>query len=208
MKILLSGITIAVASAGLMAVLPASAQEEKAADLDSYSVGERRSIKREEFKVERPKFENSFKLEAPKPSMQGMQFAKPKLEVLSGPKEPAAGNAGNGPIASADRPITPAPQPSAPAGGETRSVKPVSMDPPSYPRDALRREQEGHVVVEFTINTEGRPEDMVVAEAEPRNTFDREALRAVARWRFEPAMRDGRPVPQRIRHTLEFTLND
>lgn len=186
----------------LAATVSANAEEEKA-DLDSYSVGERRSgIHQEELKIERPKFENNFKLEKSKPSFSGMQFARPQLEVLDPPADSGAGKS-TGPIASAD---TTRPSPVPPGGGETRSVRPLNMDPPTYPRDALRKGEQGYVVVEFTINVDGRTEDITVVEAEPRNTFDREAQRAVARWKFEPALRDGRPVSQRIRHTIEFTL--
>lgn len=187
----------------LAATVSANAEQEKA-DLESYSVGERRSkIQQEELKIERPKFENNFKLEKSKPTFGGMKFAKPQPGVIDSPEDPAGSNKPPGPTASAD---TARPSPVPPAGAETRSVRPLSMDPPTYPRDALRKREQGYVIVEFTINTDGGTEDITIIEAEPRHTFDRQAQRAVTRWRFEPALRDGRPVSQRIRHTIEFTL--
>lgn len=207
MRKILFPVSLSLAAACLLVAPSALAQEEKAADLDSFSVGgdRRPTIQKEEFKIERPRFENSFKMEPSRPSMEGMKFARPQLEILSGPDEPEQNS---GAIASANGSrSTPPPAAAGPVGGETRAVQPLSMDPPSYPRDALRRQQEGYVVVEFTINAEGRTEDIAIVEAEPRNAFDREAQRAVARWQFKPALRDGRPVPQRIRHTIEFNLN-
>lgn len=192
---------------------PASAQDqEESAKLQTYSVGERRGkIEQEKIVMERPKFDSSFKMEIPKPSMGAMQIAKPNLEIVTGPASPEA-TANTPASAPQNSPARTASTGAAvntqtPAGnGETRAVRPLRMDPPSYPRDALRRQEEGFVIVEFTINGQGETEDISVVEAEPRGSFDNEARRAVRRWEFEPALRDGRPVSQRIRHTLEFTL--
>lgn len=191
-------------TAGLLTSQEAAAQEEDegAADLQSYSVGTRRpTVDPKEVTIERPKLESSFKLDIPKPAISGLELAKPKLEVITPPA----------PAAPAPRETTR----TAEAGsvgstyaqtGETRSVQPLRMEPPMYPRDALRRRQEGFVVVEFTINAEGRTENIEVVESEPRGAFDVEARRAVGRWTFKPALQNGQPVPQRIRHTLEFNL--
>ena len=190
----------------------AAQDEEKSAKLQTYSVGERRAvIEQEKIVMERPKFDTSFKMDIPKPTMGAMQIAKPNLEIVTGPASPQA--TANTP-ASAPQNTPPrtastgaaANTATSPGTGETRAVRPLKMDPPSYPRDALRRREEGYVIVEFTINGQGETEDISVVEADPRGSFDNEARRAVARWTFEPALRDGRPVSQRIRHTLEFNL--
>lgn len=191
---------------GLLTVPVASAQDEdkdKAADLEAYSVGDRRpAIDPQKITIERPTIQNDFKLDIPKPSASGIQMARPTFQVMSEPE--AAPAAQNTPTRTADSSgTTPAVNP---AGGETRAIRPLRMDPPDYPRDAYRRRQEGYVVVEFTINAQGETENIDVIEAQPRGAFDAEARRAVARWTFEPAMRDGRAISQRIRHTLEFTL--
>lgn len=193
-------------TAALLTSQVAAAQEEDedAADLQSYSVGSpRQAISPDKLTIERPKLENSFKLDIPKPAISALKLAKPKLEVIT-PAAPAPG------AADATRTATAADNAGAVGnayqGGETRSVQPLSMEPPRYPRDAYRRRQEGFVVVEFTINAQGRTEDISVVESEPRGAFDSEARRAVSRWTFKPALQNGRPVPQRIRHTLEFDL--
>ena len=161
--------------------------------------------------MERPKFDSNFKMDIPKPTMGAMQIAKPNLEIVTGPASPQA--TANAPANATEKspPRTASAGAAANTGvtagsGETRAVRPLSMEPPSYPREALLSREEGYVIVEFTINGQGETEDISVVEAEPRGSFDREARRAVGRWRFEPALRDGRPVPQRIRHTLEFKL--
>ncbi|HEX7030362.1 MAG TPA: energy transducer TonB [Gammaproteobacteria bacterium] len=193
-------------AAGLLTSQAAVAQEEEeeAADLSSYSVGTPRpAIDPKDVKIERSKLENSFKLDIGKPKISGISITKPKFEVITPPAPETA---------SADATRTATASPGAvgstyPATGETRPVQPLSMQPPKYPRDAFRRRQEGFVVIEFTINAQGRTEDVTVVDAQPRGAFEREARRAVADWTFQPAMENGRPVPQRIRHTLEFKLS-
>lgn len=182
----------------LFAAGSAGAADQNAADLETYSVGERRPdvIEKPTITIERPKLD--FTLERPRPNFDSARIAKPKLEILSSPEDETS----TGALASARGSTS-----SVGGSGESRSVQPLNMEAPTYPREALRRREEGFVVVEFTVNALGRTEDIQVVEAEPRGTFDREAMRAVSRWEFEPALRDGRAVPQRIRHTIEFKLD-
>ncbi len=42
------------------------------------------------------------------------------------------------------------------------------------------------------MNKKGEPEDVHVVSAEPAGTFDRAAIAAVRRWRYEPLVIDGR----------------
>jgi protein TonB len=48
----------------------------------------------------------------------------------------------------------------------------------------------------------------VVREAEPAGTFDRAALDAVKRWRYEPRVVDGNVVEQRVQARLRFRLSE
>ncbi len=194
-----------VLAAGMLFAAPAIAQEEddKAADLDSYSVGDRRPvIEHEKIVIERPKIDTSFKIE--RPAVQNIQIARPTFQVLEEPAQPDVASAP--PTRTADSSGA-APAVTPPPAGPTTPIRPLSMAPPDYPRDAYRRRQEGFVIVEFTITPDGTTDNISIVEAEPRGAFDHEARRAVSRWTFTPAMRDGRPVAQRIRHTLEFKLN-
>jgi len=79
---------------------------------------------------------------------------------------------------------------------------------PEYPRDAQSRGIEGWVDVEFTIAADGTTRDLIVRDAEPRGIFDRSALEALRRWRFEPIVRDGRAVEQRATIRLHYRLAD
>jgi TonB family protein len=77
-----------------------------------------------------------------------------------------------------------------------------------YPRDALLREVEGWVDLEFTISAEGIPDDVVVKAAEPARTFNIAAVTALRQWRFEPVARNGSPRAQRATLRMEFMLKD
>lgn len=110
----------------------------------------------------------------------------------------------------------PQPQPAAPVAatpppppapvGETRDALPLRQVPPEYPVDAARKRQEGWVELEFTVGVDGRVTDVSVARAQPSRVFDREAVRAIQQWTFEPALRDGRPVSSPVRRRIEFKL--
>ena len=77
---------------------------------------------------------------------------------------------------------------------------------PTYPDRARERGTEGWVDLEFTVAKDGRTTDAVVRAAEPAETFDRAALDAVRRWRYEPRVVDGAIVEQRVETRLRFKL--
>lgn len=95
-----------------------------------------------------------------------------------------------------------------PARDRTREPIPVSLPAPEYPREAARAGVEGHVVVEFTINIQGRTEDIDILSAEPRGMFERAAQRAVADWRYQPYQVNGQAQPKRVQQTLTFKLKN
>ena len=79
------------------------------------------------------------------------------------------------------------------------TLRPVSTPAPRYPAEALRSGTSGEVLVEITVGTDGSVTNARVLRATPSRVFDREALNAVKRWRFEPV---GAPVT--TRRTLVF----
>lgn len=205
--------------AGILAVSPGvlaqDEPEEETKSLSSYSVGGKRDALNGKIEIERPDLSESIQLDRPKPTLSGIKLDRPvpQLEVMVMPEpgEPASGETGSGPAAesgnAAPAKRTDAAQTAAPAGGATTNIVPLKMDPPQYPAAAARRRIEGNVTVEFTVNAQGETEDIKVVSSNPPRTFDREAIRAVGGWKFKPAMKNGRPVPQRLRNTLNFSLS-
>lgn len=82
----------------------------------------------------------------------------------------------------------------AAAAPSAADLRPISTSAPRYPPEALRAGQAGEVLVEFTVNPDGSVSNARVVRADPARVFDREAVAAVRRWRFEPV---GEPVTTR-----------
>lgn len=104
----------------------------------------------------------------------------------------------------------PAPAPAPPMDAEpsfSEEVTPLVDVPPNYPQRALSAGIEGEVTLRFTINAEGRVEDLEVTHAEPKGVFEREARRAAARWRFAPRRENGQSVAREATKTLYFRLD-
>lgn len=84
----------------------------------------------------------------------------------------------------------------------------VRRDAPVYPMIARRNAVEGVVTVRFLVGEDGVPRKMSIVAAEPEGVFDRNVLRAVARWRFRPGTVDGRAVATWMRLPIRFRLGD
>lgn len=97
------------------------------------------------------------------------------------------------PAAAAAAPAAATPAPSA------STLRAISTPAPSYPPEALRAGTSGEVQVEFTVSADGSVSAARVVRATPPRVFDREAVAAVRRWRFEPT---GAPVT--TRRTIGF----
>lgn len=100
-------------------------------------------------------------------------------------------------------------QPSPTAAGSGMGAISTDLIPlvrikPRYPIRAQRRRISGWVKIEFTITATGTVEDPVVIASQPENIFDREALRAISRWKFKPKIIDGQAVEQRAIQTMDF----
>ncbi|MEZ8311978.1 energy transducer TonB [Vibrio splendidus] len=91
--------------------------------------------------------------------------------------------------------------------GSNQQAMPLYRVEPRYPAKALKRGAEGHVIMSFTIDETGRPVDIQVTEANPRRMFEREAIRALKKWKYQPKVVDGKAIAQ-VGQTvkLEFKL--
>jgi protein TonB len=85
-------------------------------------------------------------------------------------------------------------------------VAPLVRPPAVYPARAKMRNIEGTVTARLTIRPDGTVGNVEIINAEPPGVFDREAMRAMYRYRFSPKMVDGEAVSQTATQTLEFTL--
>ncbi|MBZ9568667.1 TonB family protein [Modicisalibacter tunisiensis] len=127
------------------------------------------------------------------PEPQPKPASKPEPEPTSRVAEAPAGDS-----APKDASQTPAAN-----HGVVNSSRPTRRVPPTYPARAQRRGIEGYVEVRFTIRPDGSVDrdSLRVVDAEPRNVFDRAALKAIADWQFPRASR-----PREARQRLVFKL--
>jgi TonB family protein len=70
--------------------------------------------------------------------------------------------------------------------------RPIKITRPIYPQAAFIQKLQGTVLVELTIDTQGRVTNAVVVKSVP--LLDAAAIKTVYQWRFEPAMKNGKPV--------------
>jgi protein TonB len=99
-------------------------------------------------------------------------------------------------------------EPFQPAGQDAEGdVVPVLVIRPVYPREAAIAGIEGWVRIEFTITAAGSVEDPQVVDAQPPRVFNREAVRALLKWKFKPRVVDGIAVERRATQVIDFSLD-
>lgn len=131
----------------------------------------------------------------PRPEHVPVSYDGPRLESIPAAWAPAGDRIGAG-----GAPILPAHLLDNPPHARYRAT-------PAYPFEARRAGLSGEVVVEFVVNERGD----VLSPRVVRSTasaFDEPTLRAVARWKFEPGRKDGRPVRFRMSVPVVFNVRD
>jgi protein TonB len=95
------------------------------------------------------------------------------------------------------------------SAGTDTDVVPLVRIPPQYPRRAQAQGIEGWVIVEFSISETGAVIDAKVVDAQPKRVFDEEALKAIARWRYNPKVENGVAVKRvGVQTLLRFSLSE
>lgn len=93
------------------------------------------------------------------------------------------------------------------SASEGQATPMVRFDP-NYPMEALRDGIEGWVKLVFDIDPSGKVENVRVLESNPARIFDREARRALLRWKYKPQIRNGQAMAQSNQVVLlSFNLN-
>jgi protein TonB len=86
-------------------------------------------------------------------------------------------------------------------------VIPLVRMPAQYPSKAKRRNIEGFVKARLDVNVLGTVDSVEIIDAKPRGVFERSAIRALYKYKFKPQIIDGKPQPQTVTQTLEYTLD-
>jgi len=114
-------------------------------------------------------------------------------------------------VAAVPPPPPPPPPPSPPArrepvriGGFVVAPALVRRVEPEYPAVAVAANIEGLVILEATVDTEGRVQEVRILRG--RGLLDKAAIEAVSRWRYAPLMLNGIPTEFVLTVTLNFSL--
>ena len=84
----------------------------------------------------------------------------------------------------------------------------ASAPPPPYPREALIGNLTGTVMLQVLVDIDGKPLEVTVQRSSGHRVLDVAARRQVlAKWRFNPAMRNGVPVQAIGVIPVEFKLD-
>jgi protein TonB len=91
--------------------------------------------------------------------------------------------------------------------GADRDVVPLVRIEPDYPIRARQRGIEGWVVVGFTISKVGSIKNARVVAANPPDVFNKAAVQAVRKWKYNPKIKEGVPVERSgIQVRLDFEM--
>ncbi len=90
-------------------------------------------------------------------------------------------------------------------GGGVSAPRAIFSPDPQYSDEARKAKHQGIVVLWCVIGPDGRPHEMHVARSLGMGLDDK-ALEAVRTWRFEPALKDGRPVAVQVNIEVNFRL--
>jgi len=90
-------------------------------------------------------------------------------------------------------------------GGGISAPQAISAPDPDYTEEARKAKKQGTCVLWLIVDAAGRPRDIKVVRGLGLG-LDAKALDAVRQWRFQPALKDGRPVDVQISVEVEFHL--
>jgi len=88
-------------------------------------------------------------------------------------------------------------------------VTPIVQTKPEYPARELSKGTQGWVRVQFSVTSIGTVRDAVVVDSEPAAVFDQAALKAIARWRYNPRVENGEAVERvGLQTIIRFTIEN
>jgi len=90
-------------------------------------------------------------------------------------------------------------------GGGISAPQAISAPDPEYTEEARRAKAQGTCVLWLIVDSSGHPRDIRVVRGLGYG-LDAKALEAVQKWRFQPSLKDGKPVDVQISVEVAFHL--
>ena len=133
----------------------------------------------------------------------------PKQTVVAEAQTTDTGGIGIGPPAVDVGPVSAGIGDPSSAMMRDGDATPIVRIEPKYPVQAARDGINGYVVMRFSIMEDGSVDEVEVIEAEPKRIFDKEAIRALKRWKYSPKIENGKAMKQPgIKVRLDFNLDN
>src|SRR5699024_5493814 len=85
-------------------------------------------------------------------------------------------------------------------------LRSLNNTPPTYPRSALRRREEGTVKLKILVTPQGTAGKVEVVSSSGSKALDRAAVETVKKWHFKPAKRGSTPIAGYALQTINFKL--
>lgn len=82
----------------------------------------------------------------------------------------------------------------------------LNNPPPVYPASSRQQNEEGRVLLNVMINSNGKPEVVQIKRSSGYSALDQSAADTVRRWRFTPAKRGDTPVDAWVTVPIVFRL--
>jgi protein TonB len=138
----------------------------------------------------------------PAPQPLASQNAADTAMNVPPPSPPAPPEPPPAPPAPPTPPAPPAAPPTPP-----RAASHLSNPQPEYPRASRQMGEEGTVVLRVLVSADGRAEQVEIKRSSGYDRLDQSALRAVRKWRFNPATKEGQPIAAWYDQPLNFKLD-
>jgi periplasmic protein TonB len=90
-------------------------------------------------------------------------------------------------------------------GGGVSAPRPIYDPDPDYSEEARKAKYQGTSVVSMIVGPDGRPRDIKVTRTLGLG-LDEKVVEKLSTWRFEPAVKDGKPVAVEISVEVDFRL--
>lgn len=119
------------------------------------------------------------------------------------PSSPAEGAADADAAATAK-----APRKVASAKPKDRGATLLNQPDPTYPPEAYRAREEGTVVVKAQVDALGNASNVEIVSRSGSRILDRAAMNEVRKWKFSPAIEDGRTVASSVQVPVDYRLDE
>jgi len=90
-------------------------------------------------------------------------------------------------------------------GGGVSAPRAIYAPDPEYSEEARKAKYQGTCVLWLIVGPDGHPRDIRIARSLGLG-LDEKAIEAVKQWKFDPAMKDGKPVAVQINVEVDFRL--